>query len=199
MIQVKNISKSFGDNNVLRNISFDVNKGDSIAIVGKSGAGKSVLLKSLIGLIEVDNGNIVIDNKSIINMSFKQMQQVRSKVGMVFQFGALFDSMNVYDNIAIALEKRNIAKDKKDEIISGYLEEVGMGGTEMLMPSELSGGMRKRVGIARSIAMKPTYLLYDEPTTGLDPVMTDSINRLIIIPRIQNLFKSVFDIIDAIA
>tara|TARA_B100000945_G_C20352994_1_gene583234 strand:+ start:159 stop:887 length:729 start_codon:yes stop_codon:yes gene_type:complete len=179
MIQVKNISKSFGGNNVLKNISFNVNRGDSLAIVGKSGAGKSVLLKSLIGLIQIDDGNIIIDDKSIINMSFKEMQKIRSKIGMVFQFGALFDSMNVYDNIAIALEKRNVSKDKKDEIISRYLEEVGMGGTEMLMPSELSGGMRKRVGIARSIAMKPTYLLYDEPTTGLDPVMTDSINRLI--------------------
>jgi len=179
MIQVKNISKSFGNNNVLKNISFNVNKGDSLAIVGKSGAGKSVLLKSLIGLIEIDEGEIIIDDENIRNMKFKQIQQIRSKVGMVFQFGALFDSMSVYDNISLALENRKIPKNEKDELIGSYLEEVGMGGTEQLMPSELSGGMKKRVGIARSIAMKPTYLLYDEPTTGLDPVMTDSINRLI--------------------
>ena len=179
MIQVKNISKSFGGNNVLKNISFNVNKGDSLAIVGKSGAGKSVLLKSLIGLIDVDEGEIIIDDNNIRNMKFKEIQKIRSKVGMVFQFGALFDSMSVYDNIALALENRKMTKEEKDELIGSYLEEVGMEGTEQLMPSELSGGMKKRVGIARSIAMKPTYLLYDEPTTGLDPVMTDSINRLI--------------------
>ena len=179
MIQVKNISKSFGKNNVLKNISFNVNKGDSLAIVGKSGAGKSVLLKSLIGLIDIDEGEIIIDDENIRDMKFKEIQQIRSKVGMVFQFGALFDSMSVYDNISLALENRKIPKNEQDELIGSYLEEVGMGGTEQLMPSELSGGMKKRVGIARSIAMKPTYLLYDEPTTGLDPVMTDSINRLI--------------------
>ncbi len=179
MIQVKNISKSFGKNNVLKNISFNVNKGDSLAIVGKSGAGKSVLLKSLIGLIDIDEGEIIIDDENIRDMKFKEIQQIRSKVGMVFQFGALFDSMSVYDNISLALENRKIPKNEQDELIGSYLEEVGMSGTEHLMPSELSGGMKKRVGIARSIAMKPTYLLYDEPTTGLDPVMTDSINRLI--------------------
>ena len=179
MIQVKNISKSFGENNVLKNISFNVNKGDSLAIVGKSGAGKSVLLKSLIGLIDIDEGEIIIDDENIRDMKFKEIQQIRSKVGMVFQFGALFDSMSVYDNISLALENRKIPKNEQDELIGSYLEEVGMSGTEHLMPSELSGGMKKRVGIARSIAMKPTYLLYDEPTTGLDPVMTDSINRLI--------------------
>jgi len=179
MIQVKSLSKSFGDKKVLCNISFNVNKGDSLAIVGKSGAGKSVLLKSLIGLIKVDSGDIIIDGRSIIDMSYKKLQEVRSNIGMVFQFGALFDSMSVYENIALALDSQIVTKDEKDILISKYLEEVGMEGTEQLMPSELSGGMKKRVGIARSIAMKPSYMLYDEPTTGLDPVMTDSINRLI--------------------
>ena len=207
MIQVKNISKSFGGNNVLKNISFNVNKGDSLAIVGKSGAGKSVLLKSLIGLIDVDEGEIIIDDNNIRNMKFKEIQKIRSKVGMVFQFGALFDSMSVYDNIALALENREITKEKKDELIGSYLEEVGMEGTEQLMPSELSGGMRKRVGIARSIAMKPTYLLYDEPTTGLDPVMTDSINRLtkkiIDIEKVTSIIvthemRTVYDVTDRV-
>ena len=180
MIQVKNISKSFGKNNVLKNISFNVNKGDSLAIVGKSGAGKSVLLKSLIGLIDIDEGEIIIDDENIRDMKFKDIQQIRSKVGMVFQFGALFDSMTVKENIGLALQKlSNSDKLEIDKKIRESLEQVNMKNTEDKMPSELSGGMKKRVGIARAIALNPQYMLYDEPTTGLDPIMTDSINKLI--------------------
>ena len=180
MIEVKNLSKSFGDKNILSNINFSITQGQAVTIIGKSGVGKSVLLKCLIGLIKPDLGTIYIDNKLINSMNFKQLQAIRSKIGMVFQFGALFDSLNVSENISLALKK--LTKLNKDEIqirVEDSLRRVGMEKSEQLMTSELSGGMKKRIGIARAIALKPSYLFYDEPTTGLDPIMTDSINRLI--------------------
>ena len=180
MIEVKNLYKSFGEKGVLSDISLSVSHGQSLAVVGKSGAGKSVLLRCLIGLVKPDNGTIYVDNKLINTMNFSQLQKIRSSIGMVFQFGALFDSMTVGENISLALQK--LTKLNENEIqqrVHNSLEEVDMAGTENLMPAELSGGMKKRVGIARAIAIKPAYLFYDEPTTGLDPVMTDSINRLI--------------------
>ena len=185
MIEVKNLSKSFGEKGVLSDLNFSVAHGQSVAIVGKSGAGKSVLLKCLIGLVKPDEGTIYVDNKLINSMSFGQLQEIRSNIGMVFQFGALFDSMTVGDNISLALQKlTKLSSDEIKERVFNSLEEVDMVNTEDLMPSELSGGMKKRVGIARAIAIKPAYLFYDEPTTGLDPVMTDSINRLIL--KFQN-------------
>ena len=180
MIDVKNLYKSYGGKGVLSDISLSVSHGQSLAVVGKSGAGKSVLLRCLIGLVKPDNGTIYVDNKLINTMNFSQLQKIRSSIGMVFQFGALFDSMTVGENISLALQK--LTKLNENEIqqrVRNSLEEVDMAGTEDLMPAELSGGMKKRVGIARAIAIKPAYLFYDEPTTGLDPVMTDSINRLI--------------------
>ena len=180
MIEVKNLYKSYGGKRVLSDISLSVSHGQSLAVVGKSGAGKSVLLRCLIGLVKPDNGTIYVDNKLINTMNFSQLQKIRSSIGMVFQFGALFDSMTVGENISLALQK--LTKLNENEIqqrVRNSLEEVDMAGTENLMPAELSGGMKKRVGIARAIAIKPAYLFYDEPTTGLDPVMTDSINRLI--------------------
>ena len=180
MIEVKNLYKSYSGKEVLTDISLSVAHGQSLAIVGKSGAGKSVLLRCLIGLVKPDNGTIYVDNKLINTMNFGQLQKVRSSIGMVFQFGALFDSMTVGENISLALQKlTNLNENEIKERVYNSLEEVDMSGTEDLMPAELSGGMKKRVGIARAIAIKPAYLFYDEPTTGLDPVMTDSINRLI--------------------
>ena len=180
MIQVKELYKSFGTKDVLRGISFKINHGESVAIIGKSGIGKSVLLKHLIGLIEPDSGEVWVEEKLVNSLSFTQLQTVRAQCGMVFQFGALFDSMSVQDNIGLALSKlTNMDIVEVNQQISDSLAEVGMENSEKLMPSSLSGGMKKRVGIARAIAIKPKYLLYDEPTTGLDPVMTDSINRLI--------------------
>ena len=180
MIEVKNLYKSYGEKGVLSDINLSVSHGQSVAVVGKSGAGKSVLLRCLLGLVKPDEGTIYVDNKLINTMNFQQLQSIRSKIGMVFQFGALFDSMTVGENISLALQK--LTKLNDDEIqdrLHNSLNEVGMEGTEDLMPAELSGGMKKRVGIARAIAIKPAYLFYDEPTTGLDPVMTDIINRLI--------------------
>ena len=180
MIEVKNLYKSYGEKGVLSDISLSVSHGQSLAVVGKSGAGKSVLLRCLIGLVKPDKGTIYVDNKLINTMNFSQLQKIRSSIGMVFQFGALFDSMTVGENISLALQK--LTKLNENEIqqrVCNSLDEVDMAGTENLMPAELSGGMKKRVGIARAIAIKPAYLFYDERTTGLDPVMTDSINRLI--------------------
>ena len=185
MIEVNKLFKAYNGREILSDINFSVDQGQSVAIVGKSGAGKSVLLKSLIGLIKPDEGKIVIDNQLITAMNFNQLQTIRANIGMVFQFGALFDSMSVGENISLALRK--LTKLSKEEIKSrvfNSLSEVDMKNTEKLMPSELSGGMKKRVGIARAIAIEPSYLFYDEPTTGLDPIMTDSINRLIL--KFQN-------------
>ena len=180
MIEVKNISKSFDGKHILKDISFVIEKGECVSIIGQSGIGKSVLLKSIIGLIEIDSGSIFIDNISLNSISFKSLQDLRSKFGMVFQFGALFDSMTVRENIGLALQRRlKIDKLEIDSKIMKSLKEVNMEGTDNKMPSELSGGMKKRVGIARAIALNPEYMLYDEPTTGLDPIMTDSINKLI--------------------
>ena len=180
MIHVKELYKSFGNNHVLKGISFKINHGESVAIIGKSGIGKSVLLKHLIGLIQPDAGEVWVEEKLVNTLSFSQLQSVRAQCGMVFQFGALFDSMSVKDNIGLALSKLSGMNEIEiNQRISESLAEVGMENSDKLMPSSLSGGMKKRVGIARAIAIKPKYLLYDEPTTGLDPVMTDSINRLI--------------------
>ena len=180
MIEVKNLYKSFGEKGVLSDISFSLPHGQAVAIVGKSGAGKSVLLKCLIGLVKPDEGTIYVDNKLINSMSFSQLQEIRASIGMVFQFGALFDSLSVRENISLALRKlTKLSEDEIQERVIKSLESVDMANTEELMPEELSGGMKKRVGIARAIAIEPAYLFYDEPTTGLDPVMTDSINRLI--------------------
>jgi len=180
MIEVKNLYKSFDEKGVLSDINFSLQRGQAVTIVGKSGAGKSVLLKCLIGLLKPDKGTIYVDNKLINSMSFSQLQEIRASIGMVFQFGALFDSLTVRDNISLALRKlTKLSEDEIQERVINSLESVDMANTEDLMPAELSGGMKKRVGIARAIAIKPAYLFYDEPTTGLDPVMTDSINRLI--------------------
>mgnify|MGYP000011024732 CR=1 FL=1 len=180
MIEVKNLKKSFADKVILSDISFSIPHGQIVAIVGRSGVGKSVLLKCLIGLTKPDEGTIYLDNKLINSMNFHQLQKIRSQIGMVFQSGALFDSLNVAENIGLALRKLTKLKDHEIKSrIKDSLDSVDMQNTEELMPGELSGGMKKRIGIARAIAVQPSYLFYDEPTTGLDPVMTDSINRLI--------------------
>ncbi|MAV64447.1 MAG: ABC transporter ATP-binding protein [Candidatus Marinimicrobia bacterium] len=180
IISLKNINKSFFENSVLRNISFNVNDGECLSIIGKSGIGKSVLLKHFNGLIYPDSGLVVVDDEIVNEASFSNLEKIRSKISMVFQFGALFDSMTVSENISLALKKMTDLNDKQINFrVLETLDEVGMNGSENKYPSELSGGMRKRVGIARAIAAKPKYILYDEPTTGLDPIMTDSINKLI--------------------
>ena len=180
IINIVNINKSFSNQNILNDISFKINDGDAIAIIGKSGIGKSVLLKHLNGLIYPDSGHISVDGKIINKLKFFELEKMRSKISMVFQFGALFDSMSVFENIEMPLEKMSLLnKEERAARIYDVLKEVGMEGTHNKFPDELSGGMKKRVGIARAIAVKPKYILYDEPTTGLDPIMANSINKLI--------------------
>jgi len=180
MIKVREINKSFSGKNILNNISFDISNGDSVAIIGQSGTGKSVLLKHLNGLLIPDSGNVSVDNVLLNNVSYNELQSIRKKMAMVFQFGALFDSMTIEDNIILAIKSLTTLSDKNiPNRIDKSLDLVELNDVKHLMPAEISGGMKKRVGIARAIAINPEYILYDEPTTGLDPITTDRINQLI--------------------
>jgi phospholipid/cholesterol/gamma-HCH transport system ATP-binding protein len=188
MIEVRDLKKSFGSQKVLDGISFKIQESDSVVIVGGSGCGKSVLLKHLIGLMQPDSGQIIIDNDDITHFDERALLQVRRKFGMLFQSAALFDSLNVAENISFVLRREGkLTPAEIDERVEEVLEMVELPGTQKKKPSELSGGMRKRVGLARAIIYKPEIVLYDEPTTGLDPVVSDSIDRLII--RVRERLK----------
>ena len=179
MIEVKNLCKSFGTNLVLNQVGFQVDEGESIAIIGRSGTGKSVLIKHLIGLIAPDSGQVKVDGQNLVGMSERELLLIRQKFGMLFQGEALFDSLNVAENIAFPL-RRTGCSDESDikRRIDEVLDLVELSGTNLKMPSELSGGMQKRVGLARAIVHRPQIILYDEPTTGLDPIVSDSIDQL---------------------
>jgi len=180
MIDVRHVQKSFGALRVLDGVDFSVEKGQAVAIIGVSGGGKSILLKHLIGLMAPDAGEIHIDGQNITGMDERRLLQVRRKFGMLFQGSALFDSLNVEDNIGFLLrrEGRTPAAEVARRV-GEVLELVGLDGTQKKMPAELSGGMRKRVGLARAVVYRPEIVLYDEPTTGLDPIAADSIDQLI--------------------
>ena len=180
MIEIKKISKTFLQKNILKDLSLQIAKGDSVAIIGQSGVGKSVLLKHINGLLSPDSGQVLIDKQNINKLSFSKKQDIRKKMSMVFQFGALFDSMTIKENILLALNNLTVLdKKEKNNKVLEVLDLVNLNNVENLYPSDLSGGMKKRVGIARAIAIDPEYILYDEPTTGLDPITTDKINQLI--------------------
>ena len=188
MIEVRDLQKSFGTQKVLDGISFKIESGESAVIIGRSGCGKSVLLKHLIGLIQPDAGEIIIDDEKITSLSERELLSVRRKFGMLFQSAALFDSLNVEENISFLLRREKQFSDKEiKERVEEVLEMVELPGIQDKKPSELSGGMRKRVGLARAIIYKPEIVLYDEPTTGLDPVVSDSIDQLII--RVRERIK----------
>ena len=180
-IRVRDLKKSFGDKVVLDGANLDVWPGESVVVIGQSGVGKSVLIKCIIGILTPDEGTIEIDGEVITAPGFKNMDAIRRKFGMLFQYAALFDSLTVWENVGFALIQQGKEKTPQiREIAEEKLRMVGLPGTLDLMPSELSGGMRKRVGLARAIAIEPAIMLYDEPTTGLDPIRADSINDLII-------------------
>lgn len=180
MIELKNVYKSFGDKNVLNGVNLTINKGETIVIIGKSGCGKSVMLKHIIGLMKPDKGEVIIEGRNIVNLSRKDVYTVRKKFGFLFQGAALFDSMSVEENVGLGLRENRRLKDKEiSRIVAEKLELVGLPGIQNMSPSDLSGGMKKRVSLARAIADEPEYILYDEPTTGLDPVMSDNIDELI--------------------
>lgn len=181
MIEVRDLQKSFGPQGVLKGVTFRIESGESVVIIGRSGGGKSILLKHLIGLLSPDAGEVLIDGENIGPLDERQLLKVRRKFGMVFQNAALFDSLNVAENIAFALRRGRISTENEiRQKVSEALAMVDLVGVEEKMPAELSGGMRKRVGLARAIIYRPQIVLYDEPTTGLDPIMADSIDHLII-------------------
>ena len=181
MIEVRDLEKSFGEHRVLDHVSFKIEKSESVVIIGASGGGKSVLLKHLIGLLKPDAGEVFIAGENITRMNERDLMRVRRRFGMLFQGAALFDSMNVAENVSFLLRREGqTPKAEIDQRVHEVLEMVELDGTEEKMPAELSGGMRKRVGLARAVIYKPEILLYDEPTTGLDPIVSDSIDHLIL-------------------
>lgn len=180
IIVMNDIHKSFGDFKVHKGINISIPKGAITVILGPSGTGKSVLLKQMMGLLMPDKGEIFVGGVDITKIDKKALINVRKKFGMLFQNAALFDSMNVYDNVAFPLREHTKFNEKKiKEVVFGKLRLVGLKDVEKKLPSELSGGMRKRVGLARAIALEPDIILYDEPTTGLDPIMKDVVDNLI--------------------
>ncbi len=209
MIAVRSVVKRIGQQEILRGVDLEVATGETLAIIGRSGGGKSVLLKHLVGLMTPDAGEIWIDGHNIIGMNERQLGEIRKKVGILFQSGALFDSMTVEENIAFPLRE---AGERDPKVLHTKVEEmlevIEMDGQQDKMPESLSGGMKKRVGLARSIIRRPSCVLYDEPTSGLDPVVADSINHLI--RRLQQRLgvtsvvvthdmKSAFDVANHIA
>jgi len=181
MIEIINLYKYFGTNEVLRGVNLNINKGESLAIIGRSGCGKSVLLKHIVGLLSPDSGIVKIEGRSLNDMSKQELYEIRRKFGFLFQGAALFDSMTVFENVSLPLTENDTgySKNEIEQIVEEKLELIGLPGIGNLKPSELSGGMKKRVGLARALVTNPEYILYDEPTTGLDPIMSDSIDELI--------------------
>jgi phospholipid/cholesterol/gamma-HCH transport system ATP-binding protein len=192
MIEVRQLKKSFGSQLILAGVDLRIESGESAVIIGRSGGGKSVLLKHLIGLLQPDAGDVFVDGDRITRMNERQLLRVRRKFGMVFQGSALFDSMTVAGNVAFGLRRHeHFTEAEIDRRVAATLDLVDLPGIERKKPAELSGGMRKRVGLARAIIYEPQIVLYDEPTTGLDPIASDSIDQLIIRVRDQLKVTSV--------
>jgi len=211
LIKFTNVHKAFDQKVVYSGLNLTIYRGEALTIVGGSGVGKSVMLKMLIGLLKPDSGSIVFDGQEVTKMNEIQLGHVRQRIAMLFQSGALFDSITVGQNVAYGLEEhfhRTMTKAERDERVASALAAVGLPGVESMWPSDLSGGMRKRVSLARAIAVRPEVLLYDEPTTGLDPVNTARVNQLIMgLQRALNVttivvthdMKSAFTVSDRIA
>ncbi|MEN2995213.1 MAG: ABC transporter ATP-binding protein [Thermodesulfovibrio sp.] len=209
MIEIKDLYKSFGKQQVLKGVNLVIKEGEVTAIIGRSGGGKSVLLKHIIGLLKPDKGSIFIKGQDITKLKGKKLDEIRADIGVVFQGGALFDSMTVYENVAFPLvEKTKLTKKEIHERVIKALTDVGLQGMEYKYPAELSGGMRKRVALARALIAHPKILLFDEPTTGLDPILVRSIHKLIKDTHIQYGFTGliisheipeIFEISDKVA
>jgi phospholipid/cholesterol/gamma-HCH transport system ATP-binding protein len=181
MIQLKDVYKAFGEKKVLQGFSLDVQEGETMVIIGYSGTGKSVAIKHIVGLLEPDAGEVWVDNVRVDTLPRRELVKLRSKIGYVFQFAALFDSLSIGENVAMGLRKQGELSSKEiEQRVAESLDIVDLEDVAQRFPAELSGGMRKRVGIARAIALRPKYILYDEPTTGLDPVTSAVIDELMV-------------------
>ena len=183
MIRFEDVHKGFGPKQVLSGFTLEIRDGETMVIIGYSGSGKSVAIKHIVGLLRPDSGEVYVDDQPVSQLDRAGLTAVRREIGFVFQFAALFDSMNVFDNVALGLRRQNLGEDEMVERVHESLALVDLTGTGDKMPAELSGGMRKRVGIARAIALRPRYILYDEPTTGLDPVTSAVMDRLMVRTR----------------
>jgi len=182
VLEVSGLSKSFGSNHVLKNFSVSLNKGENLAVLGKSGSGKSVLIKCIIGLIVPDEGSIKVFGEEVHELGQEALDQMRARIGFLFQSNALYDSMTVEENLLFPLRRHWITEEhaNSDDAVKEALDDVGLLHTRQMMPSELSGGMRKRIALARTLILKPEIILYDEPTTGLDPITSREISELIV-------------------
>jgi len=207
-ISINSLYKTFGENRVLRGLSLDIYEGEILCIIGKSGTGKSVIMKHLVGMIEPDSGSITVDGVVFTGSDHETRRTIISKYGILFQGSALFDSMNIYDNVAFGLRRKGLPEDEIKTIVEQSLYNVGLAGSGGLLPSDLSGGMQKRAALARSIAVKPQIMIYDEPTTGVDPITGGAVDRLI--KEMKNIYgitsivvthdmKSAYRIADRIA
>jgi len=182
VVRIKGVSKAFKEKSILKDINLDIHKAENVVVLGKSGSGKSTLIKCMIGLMEPDEGEICIFGQDMAAIDYDELNRFRKRIGFLFQSGALYDSMTVYENLAFPLRhhKKELGKNKLDELIHEVLENVGLPEAGTLMPSELSGGMSKRIGLARTLILKPEIMLYDEPTTGLDTATAKEISQLIV-------------------
>ncbi len=180
VIQLKGVNKSFGNNHVLKHVDLDLHKGESLVVLGKSGSGKSVLIKCIIGLIKPDNGSINVLGKNVTELDHVQLDELRARVGFLFQSNALYDSMTVRENLEFPLRRHalNLSREKINELVLEALNNVGLEHTIDMRPAELSGGMKKRIALARTLILKPEIILYDEPTAGLDPITSTEISIL---------------------
>jgi phospholipid/cholesterol/gamma-HCH transport system ATP-binding protein len=183
VIRFADVHKGFGPKQVLAGFTLEIPDGETMVIIGYSGSGKSVAIKHIVGLLRPDAGEVFVDDRPVSQLDRAGLTEVRREIGFVFQFAALLDSMTVFDNVALGLRRQNIGEDELVERVQESLALVDLTGTDEKMPAELSGGMRKRVGIARAIALRPRYILYDEPTTGLDPVTSAVMDRLMVRTR----------------
>jgi len=190
IIEISNLSKSFGSQEVLKNLSFNLYAGENLVVLGKSGSGKSVLIKCIVGLLRSDSGTIKVFGHDVTALTVKELGEIRQKIGFLFQSGALYDSMTVKENLEFPLRriKAHLTQKEIDAKIEEVLENVGLADALNKMPSQLSGGMRKRISLARTIVVDPMIILYDEPTTGLDPVTSDEISLLI--NEVQKKYKT---------